>query len=148
LFEGSCHVPLIIARPHEANAGRSTAALVELVDLYPTLAECCALPLPKHLAGASAAKVLDDVALPGKETALTVAFGKGRRDGKGFLGHSIRTPRYRYTEWDRGAKGIELYDYQDDPEEFTNLARTADHAEVVGKMKHLLDAARKRADIE
>jgi hypothetical protein len=92
--------------------------------------------------------VLGDVALPGKDTALTVALGNGRRDGKGFLGHSIRTPRYRYTEWAGGAKGVELYDYQDDPEEFTNLASDADHAELVDKMKTLLNEARKRADAE
>ena len=61
-----------------------------------------------------------------------------------FAGHSVRTERYRYTEWDDGRKGAELYDYQTDPNEFCNLADDPQHASKVAELKALLHEKRER----
>jgi arylsulfatase A-like enzyme len=56
----------------------------------------------------------------------------------GFQGYSIRTERYRYTEWDGGRRGVQLYDHESDPHELHNLAADANYAETVNQLKHLL----------
>jgi len=150
LFEGSVRVPLIMALPDHRHAGAATEALVELVDLYPTLVELAGLPQPEHLAGQSMRPILDDPTHPGKPAALTVAWSRARlmhpemRD-QAILGHTIRTPRFRYTEWTEGQAGVELYDYATDPQEYTNLAGTPEHAETTARLKALLDAKRRAA---
>ncbi|GIW81270.1 MAG: iduronate-2-sulfatase [Gemmatales bacterium] len=150
LFEGSARVPLIIAEPKSPHAGQATEAITELVDIYPTLAELCGLPKPKDVAGTSLVPILKNPRRKGKEAALTEAWSRAGRmhpevRGKKILGYSIRTPRFRYTEWGDGKFGIELYDYQTDPQEFTNLAKDPRYTETVKKMKKLLQAARQRA---
>lgn len=60
------------------------------------------------------------------------------------LGRSIRTERYRYTEWGQGRFGVELYDYQQDPKEITNLARSAAHTALVKEMKAIYEQTLKR----
>jgi iduronate 2-sulfatase len=54
--------------------------------------------------------------------------------GKRFFGYSLRTDRWRYTEWDEGRKGRELYDHQDDAKELTNLADKPEHAATVASL--------------
>lgn len=143
LFEGSARVPLIVARPLEVSAGRSADAVVELVDLYPTLTDLCRLPSPGHLVGASLRPLLEDPKASLRETALTVARSRAgwiHEDMRGLdiLGRSIRTSRYRYTEWDGGRHGVELYDYRADPGEYTNLAGRPGSATVEGKLRNRL----------
>jgi arylsulfatase A-like enzyme len=150
LFEGSARVPLIIAPPKYAQAGKATGAITELVDLYPTLTELCGLSKPAHLKGTSLAPVLEDPSHAGKPAALTEAWSRAGGQhpelrGKQVLGYSIRTPRYRYTQWGNGEYGEELYDYQNDPQEYTNLARDARHVETLSRMQQLLAEARRRA---
>lgn len=143
LFEGSARVPLILARPNEASAGAKTGAVTEMLDLYPTLVELCGLPAPRHLEGKSLVTVLDDPSQSVREAALTVGWSRAGRMHPDFadldiLGYSIRTPRYRYTEWNGGRHGIELYDYEKDPEELTNLAGRTGFEEVEMRLKALL----------
>lgn len=151
LFEGSTHVPLIIADPRNSKNGTGTKAIVESLDLYPTLAELCGLKAPEHLKGQSLVPILRDPNHKGKEAALTQAFSAAGRmhkevANKKILGYSIRTDRYRYTEWADGKFGNELYDYTADPEEFTNLARDPQSAELVRRMQQLLAETRRRAE--
>ncbi len=117
LFDRSCRAPLIIAAP---GIGPGVArGLVEFVDLYPTVADFAALPAPAGLAGQSLRPLLAAPSGPGKAAAFTlVTRGPGQR------GDSIRTDRWRYTEWSDGAR--ELYDHAGDPEETRNVVTAQD----------------------
>jgi len=134
-FEEAARVPLIIALPGGKNAGQVSQRLVELVDLYPTLADLTGLTPPKNLEGVSLRPLLANPAAAWKLPAFTQV-QRGASPG-----HSVRTERWRYTEWDGGAKGAELYDEEQDPHELRNLAADAGHADVVGQMKALLKSA-------
>jgi hypothetical protein len=61
--------------------------------------------------------------------------------GRRYFGYSLRTPRWRYTEWDEGREGRELYDHDADPRELTNLADVAAHAKTVSDLSQQLRAA-------
>jgi iduronate 2-sulfatase len=64
-------------------------------------------------------------------------------EGARFFGYSLRTPRWRYTEWDEGRKGRELYDHDTDPRELTNLADQPAHAKTVADLSQQVRAAAK-----
>lgn len=132
LFEESARVPMIIAAPGMKGAGRASPRTVELLDLYPTLADLAGLPAPKALHGASLRPLLKNPEAEWKRPAFTQV------DRGGFLGRSVRTERWRYTEWDFGAKGRELYDHASDPQEQRNLADDPAHAATVAEMNALL----------
>jgi iduronate 2-sulfatase len=137
LFERSCRTPLLVRAPGAKGNGKPTAALTEFLDLYPTLADLCDLrDAPKELEGKSFRPVLTDPAAKHKDGAITVV----KRGA--VLGRSIRTERYRYTEWDDGKKGAELYDHAADPGEWVNLAEKKD----VQEKRAELAALRKRLD--
>lgn len=141
-FENGTRVPLLVSLPGMRTAGQRTQALVELVDLYPTLASLCSLPLPAHLEGTSFAPLLEKPDQPWKQA----VFSQYLRTGKPpFMGRSIRTPDWRYTEWsDLKGKlvGTELYEAG----EAQNLANDPQHAalvkELAGQLKAGWQAAR------
>ena len=62
-----------------------------------------------------------------------------------YLGRSVRTDRWRYTEWDGGKRGVELYDHENDPHEWNNLADDPAHAQTVRKLREMLRADAKSA---
>ena len=64
-------------------------------------------------------------------------------EGNRFFGYSLRTARWRYTEWDEGRKGRELYDHDSDPKELTNLAAVPEHARTVEELSRQLRTAAK-----
>jgi uncharacterized sulfatase len=132
LFELSARAPLIVWAPGAKGMGRSAAGLVEFIDLYPTLAELCGLTPPSGLEGTSFRPLLDDPSQPGKPAAYTMVV-RGK-----FTGRSVRSDRWRYTEWDEGRQGVELYDQASDPLDYHNLAHDPQHAATVAMMKELL----------
>ncbi len=136
LFEGSARVPLIIAGPGIRAKGAVSEAPVGLVDLYPTLAELCGVDAPDNLQGQSLVPLLKDPSAVGRGWALTMVTRRGEQ-GRAF-GYSLRTPRMRYTMWDEGRGGHELYDHAKDPQELTNLADEPDHADEVRVLRDQL----------
>ncbi len=139
LFENAARVPLIVAGPGTRAIGKTATTLAEMVDFYPTLAELCGLSAPEYVSGVSLAPALADADAMPRESALTQYAN----------GYSLRTARYRYTEWGKDAAvGAELYDRDSDPEELVNLADRAEHAKTVQRLSTLLRtriAAAKRA---
>ncbi len=133
LFEASLRTPLIVNVPGHRSAETDTFA--ELVDIYPTLCEACRLPIPHAVEGTSLVPVLEQPSRPWK-TAVFSRFG-GQENG----GRSIRTARYRYTEWGEEAKrGTELYDYETDPAETVNVAARPENTELVEHLRAQLHA--------
>ena len=120
LFEESARVPLLVVAPGKTSAGGVAAAPVSQIDLFPTLAELCGVPAPETLQGQSLVPLLADPQQAGRNWALTQVVR--RRKGRSFFGYSLRTRRWRYTEWDEGREGRELYDHEADPRELQNLA--------------------------
>lgn len=143
LFEPSARTPLIVAAPGAAG-GRATARVVELLDLYPTLAELAGLAAPGGLEGRSLAPLLKDPSAPWDRPAFTQV-RRGGADNP-FMGYSVRTERWRYTEWDDGKRGAELYDEAEDPTERRNLAGDSRHRTVVEDMRRLLRTVRQRGN--
>ncbi len=145
-FELDARVPMIIAAPKYPKR-QTTEALVELLDLYPTLADLCDLPAPKTLEGNSLKPILKDSKARVKAAALTQhprpAYPADRENPEA-MGYSIRTKRYRYTEWRafRGEKILarELYDHENDPEETQNLSDQKGQVETITQLHKQLSA--------
>ena len=132
--ENDTNAPLLFSAPGMKAAGQSSKALVEFVDIYPTLAEVAGLPLPRHLEGTSFKPLLDDPKRPWK----SAAFSQYPR-GKKLMGYSMRTDRYRFTVWvdgqDHGqVEAVELYDHQSDPQENQNIAKAPANADLVNRL--------------
>ena len=137
LFEIGNRVPLLIRVPGKTPPGSVSQGLIELVDLFPTLAELCKIDTPSDIQGRSAVGMLEDPDLPGKEVVYTVV-----TRGKS-LGKAIRTARWRYALWPDG--GEELYDLENDIEEHNNLARNLAFQEQLELMRNHLKQAEARA---
>ena len=132
--EDDTRAPLILSVPGMAKAGGATNALVEFVDIYPTLAELAGLPRPAHLEGTSFKPLLDQPDRPWK----SAAFSQFPR-GKALMGYTMRTDRYRYTKWvnrkdPAKVDAVELYDHQTDPQENTNLAKAPAKREIIADL--------------
>jgi len=149
LFEEATRVPMIAVAPGMPNAGKHCAGIVESVDLYPTLVELCGLKGPENLEGLSFRPLLDHPDRAWKRGAFSTQ-GRGQERGESandiqFLGHTVRTERWRYTEWDGGKQGIELYDKVADPREVENLAGRPEFAKEQAKLQSMLRAGWKSA---
>ena len=140
LFERSARTPLVIAGAGVAARGRSTSRIVEFLDIYPTLAELARVQAPPRLHGRSLAPLLRNPQASWDRAALTqVQRGAGEN---AFMGYSVRTDRWRYTEWDGGKRGMELYNEVEDPSEIRNLAAHPAQRERVAEMRALLQKMR------
>jgi uncharacterized sulfatase len=149
LFEEGTQVPLIVAAPGVKPA--ISTRLVELVDLYPTLADLCGVKPPGDLEGTSFRPLLADPQRAWKMAVFAVVGRRDRPENGGnsekldphYLGRTVRTERWRYTEWPDGT--AELYDHGSDPREYANQADAAKLASTRAELKALLQAGWKSA---
>jgi arylsulfatase A-like enzyme len=129
---------MIFSAPDQKHPGAKTDALAEFVDIYPTLCELCGLPIPEGLEGTSLAAVMENPDRPWKTAAFS-QYPRGR-----VMGYSMRTDRYRYTEWLPRNGGdplaTELYDHEEDPQENVNLAGQPENKQLVAKLRRQLQA--------
>ena len=132
LYEKGLQVPLIVSWKNHVEPGLETKALVEAVDIFPSLADLAGLGVPQYLEGTSFKPVLENPDTPWKKGAVS-------QQPRGLIadreGISIRTARYRYTEWINTFSGEiiarELFDYEQDPTESVNLALNRENAELL-----------------
>ncbi|MHC4329849.1 MAG: sulfatase [Planctomycetota bacterium] len=132
LFELSARAPMIVATPEVSRSGTSCSRIIEFVDIYPTLTDLCRLSAPNDLAGTSFKPLLARPDIPWKKAAFTQV------QRGAIAGRSVRTERWRYTEWDNGKQGAELYDHENDPGEYYNLARETEYAQTMAELRKLL----------
>ncbi|MFO1447818.1 MAG: sulfatase [Opitutaceae bacterium] len=128
-FEEATRAPLIICAPHRQSPGR-TQALVELLDIYPTICDLAGLPLPSHVQGVSLTPLWENPKREWKHAAFS-QYPRGSH-----MGYSMRTDRYRFTHWQNTQhpglrEKFELYDHTNDPGENTNLAAQPEHSALV-----------------
>jgi iduronate 2-sulfatase len=145
LFEQAARTPLIIRAPNAKGNGTACARIVEFVDIYPTLTDLAGLKNPKGpiaLEGRSLKPLLKNPLAEWNGTAITqVLRPADKRLPKPVMGRSIRTVRWRYTDWAEGKSGVELYDHAADPMEFNNLALKPDPEAkaVMQRLRKLLE---------
>lgn len=139
LFEESARVPLIMAGPGVTEIGKTAETPVGLIDLYPTLAKICNVPAPKNLQGQDLGAILGDVGQAGRGWAVSQVMRGGKNDQR--FGYSLRTPRWRYTEWNNGQDGRELYDHEKDPLEQKNLITDQHLGEIMADLSQTLNQA-------
>lgn len=141
LFEQASRAPLIIRSPGAAGNGQPCKRIVEFVDIYPTLASLAKTKRPKNLEGRDLTPLLSDPLSDWNGAAVTqVLRPADSRLKQPVMGCSIRTHRWRYTEWAAGKEGVELYDHHSDPMEFHNLAIDPDAAsrKVIARLQPIL----------
>jgi uncharacterized sulfatase len=138
-FEAAARVPLLFAGAGVRAHGRACGRTVELLDIYPTLAEICGLErVPANLHGRSLAPLLANPNGAWDRPAFSQM--QRRSQGRSVMGYSMRTERCRYTEWEFGAEGIELYDYEKDPREVHNIAKDPATASLRSQLRTRLHA--------
>jgi arylsulfatase A-like enzyme len=121
LYEKATHIPYIIVAPG-FNKGQVSYRPVTLVDLYPTLVELCGLPAPDHLEGESLVPLLKNP--KAKKDPAIITYGQDN--------HAIRDDRYRYIRYADG--GEELYDTENDPHEWNNLAQRTGSRKIMNEL--------------
>jgi uncharacterized sulfatase len=143
LFEPTARVAMIIAGPGVKGGGGTAKNPVELLDVYPTLAELCSLTPPKNIEGRSLKPLLADPERDWDHPAFTQV--TRRREKQLLMGYSVRNARWRYTQWSKdGQDGEELYDEQNDPGEIHNLAKDPSQAALIAEMRKLIEPQRAR----
>lgn len=132
-YEIDTHVPFIIKAPGEAFTSGSSDALVELLDLFPTLADLTGLPTPDQCEGSSLVSLLKD---PDAEW-TELAYSQYPRWG-GVMGYSVKSQEGRYTEWlnqeNDTIKAREYYDHRIDPNENKNRADNPEYSQIIKEL--------------
>jgi iduronate 2-sulfatase len=146
-YEWATRAPLIVSVPGMKAAGAHTNALIEYVDLYPTLADLAGLTIPEFLEGTSFLPVLENPEAKWKNA----AFSQYPR-GEMLEGYAIRTHEFRYVEWwakdgleKTEIRARELYDHRVDGSESVNLVNLPENVEVVRMLSAQLAAGWKAA---
>jgi arylsulfatase A-like enzyme len=145
-FELDTRVPLIVRAPSISQKRARSSALVEFVDIYPSLCELAGLPLPAHLQGDSFVPLMQDPNEEGKIAALS-QYPRGANLGydrkKEIMGYSIRTKDFRYTRWQHfenpdSVVAVELYDHSQSVVAEVNLAANPDYQDKISELDQLL----------
>jgi arylsulfatase A-like enzyme len=123
-------LPFIVVAPGVTREQSRTERPVSFVDLFPTLNDLCGLPPVATLDGVSLVPLLKDPQRKWEQPALTT---------HGLGNHALRNERWRYIRYADG--GEELYDHQNDPNEWTNLAGKPEFASVKADMAKWLPKA-------
>ena len=147
-FELSTRVPLIVSVPGQANAGTKTDALVELVDVYPTLADVCGLKPPAGTEGISLKPLLEQPQQAWKRAVFSqyprALQGKRHRGHGDIMGYAVRTNGHRYVEWreweSQNVVAVELYDHGLDSDEMKNVAGQAEQQQTVQRLSQILSS--------
>lgn len=139
-FEMDVRSPLIVRVPEMKNKGVSTDALVEFIDIYPSLCALAGLPVPENMQGKSFAPLLENPAREWKKAAFS-QYPRGD-----MMGYSMRTDRYRFTKWRKKAQpdsivAYELYDLRNDPQGRVNIAPDAGSSEIIKELSRLMSDA-------
>jgi iduronate 2-sulfatase len=145
-YEASLHAPLIISGPvqQDMSRGGRSKALVEFVDMFPTLCDLAGLPVPEQCAGDSLAPLLKNPAGKIKEAVFSVNRRSWQHDKTGY---AMTTDRYRYIRWEDPAGEIaseELYDYEKHPAEVRNLIDNPEYSRTLSKLRKAFDSKRPR----
>jgi iduronate 2-sulfatase len=130
LFDIGARVPFVVRAPGLTKGGTTSEAMVELIDVYPTVADLAGLPAPEHLQGVSLRPVLENPEQPGEKKYAYSIVTRGTQ-----LGYALRNQQWRYGKW---PDGEELYDLTSDPDEKHNLAARPDVAERLEELRELL----------
>lgn len=127
LWEESSRVPLIVLDPRNKSNGERCAAPVSLIDLFPTLLNKAGIPVPEYSDGQDLNDLLENPSAT-RDTPVLTTWGRGN--------YSLRSSRWRYTRYFDGSE--ELYDHDHDPQEWTNLSRDSEYADVISELKNYL----------
>ncbi len=134
-YETSLHSPLIIKAPG-FTGGTKVNSLSEFVDIFPTLCDLVELEKPSQLQGESLVGVMKDPKAAGKKAVFSRMRG----------GDSVKTDRYRYTEWineENKRLAHMLYDHQKDPDENVNVVDLTEYKDVVAEHVKMVRKVRK-----
>jgi arylsulfatase A-like enzyme len=144
-YEIDTKVPLIISTPQLKGKSIKSKGLVEFVDVYPTLCELAGISIPETLEGISAVPLFENPDRPWKKAAFSQFLREGiwiAPDGIEYMGYSIRTKKYRYTEWmnweSKEPAAIELYDHSMDPNENINIAGIEENESIIIELSEKL----------
>ena len=137
LFDIGAKVPFVVRAPGVTKPGTQSEAMVELIDIYPTLAALTGLTPPDHLQGSSLRPLLDHPERRGKKKYAYSVVTRGPN-----LGYALRNQRWRYGKW---PDGEELYNLTQDPQEKNNLAAKKGFGERLDEFRKLLEEKRKEA---
>ena len=135
LFENATRVPLIVSGPGINENEKIINAPVELVDIYPTIMSLLEINTPEFVSGKSFAPLLKDSSARVRESALTELMINNNKT----QGYSIKTDRYRLTQWgENGSLGYELYDHDFDKEELNNLSENKAYKDTKDSLKIII----------
>lgn len=142
LFDQTTRTPLIISIPGMNGNGKKVNSHVEMIDIYPTVANACGVTPSSIYQGVDLKPVLENVDAEWDRPAYTMVMREERAKDRSlirvFYGKTVRYQNWRYTEWDNGKEGYELYNYATDPLEFENLANDKKYKKEVARLKELL----------
>lgn len=132
IYQVGTNAPFIMAGYSVAARNVGSNAMFEFIDIYPTVAELMNIKKPGNLEGKSFARVVRNPALEFRD-AVHAVVNRGA-----MLGRTVKTKDWRYTEWENGNKGRELYDENKDPEEYRNLADDPSYSPIIAALRSRL----------